>query len=124
MINKIKAPQDNGTPSVLAYRISGEITKKRRKEVSADLKHAIDAHGSIRLLLVVEPYPDIVIGADGLYENLKFVMPHADAIERLAVVSSKLSENTYMAIFGLFSGIPTRHFSADNLNAAWQWATG
>lgn len=123
MIEKIDVSQHTTVPNLLAYRITGEITKKRRKAVSDDIAAAIEAHGAIRLLLVIEPYPDIIIGADGLYENLKFAMPHAGNIQRLAVVSSKLSEKTYMAIFGLFSGIPTEHFDADRLQAAWQWVT-
>jgi hypothetical protein len=121
MIQKIQPPKDIAAPNAVGYRITGEITKKRRKAVSEDLQRAIDAHGAVRLLLIVEPYPDIVIGADGLYENLRFVMVHAGAIQRLALVSQKLSEKTYMAIFGLFSGIPTEHFHPDHLQAAWKW---
>ena len=123
MIEKIKPPQGAAPRNLLAYRITGEITKKKRKAVSEDMRRAIDARGAIRLLLIIEPYPDIVIGADGLYENLKFVMIHSGAIQRLAVVSRKLSENTYMGIFGLFSGIPTEHFHPDRLEAAWKWVS-
>lgn len=121
MIEKIQPPQDAAPSNLLAYRITGEITKKKRKAVSEDMRRAIDAHGAIRILLIVEPYPDIVIGADGLYENLKFIMIHSGAIQRLALVSRKLSEETYMAIFGLFSGIPTEHFHPDRMQAAWKW---
>lgn len=122
MIARTIAPKDfEAAQNILAYRITGEITKKRRKAVSEDLQRAVDAHGAVRLLLIIEPYPDIVIGADGLYENLKFVMIHSGAIQRLAVVSPKLPEKTYMAIFGLFSGIPTEHFHPDGLKAAWKW---
>jgi hypothetical protein len=121
MIEKLHPPQKDAPPNLLAYRITGEITKKKRNAVTEDMQRAVDAHGAIRLLLIVEPYPDIVIGADGLYENLRFVMVHAGAIQRLALVSQKLSEKTYMAIFGLFSGIPTEHFHPDHLQAAWKW---
>lgn len=123
MIQKLPTTKNGLVSNILAYRISGEISKKRREAVSEELGQAIQTHGSIRLLLVIEAYPDIVIGADGLYENLKFIAPHAGAIQRLAVVSPKLSEKTYMAIFGLFSGIPTQHFASKEIKSALSWMT-
>lgn len=117
MIQKLS----ESTGNVLGFRITGEITKKRREQVSSTLAEAIAEHGAIRLLLIIEPYRDITIGADGLYENLKFVMPHTQGIEKLAVVGHKVSEGTYMAIFGLFSGMVVEYFDRARLEAAWKW---
>ncbi len=117
MYEKIRALDGN----FVGYRITGTLSKKEMKTISEDIEKGIAARGKVRLMIVVEPYSDITIGADALYENLKFVMPYTDRIEKLALVSQDASEKTYMAIFGLFSGIEIEHFDRSRYEAALQW---
>ncbi len=110
-----------GTDGLLALRITGTLSKREMGEITGDMDRIIAEGRKVRLFLIMEPYPDITIGADALYENLKFAKTYSDRIERMALVSRKVAEKTYMAIFGLFGGMVVEHFDLSEMDEAWKW---
>ena len=78
--------------------------------------------GSARLLLVVQDYPSFN-SAEDLYFDLRFAVPLADRIERLAVVGDRVWKDTWISLFGLFSGIRTAYFDRSEMDRAWQWVS-
>ena len=61
--------------------------------------------------------------AEDLYSDLGFIVRFAGAIDRLAVVGDRPWKMTWVALFGLFSGLDARYFAKEDLEEAWQWLT-
>lgn len=105
---------------IIAFKFTGEMTRKETDKIGRILKDAIDEKGPIRLFLVMEHYANMN-SAEALYEDLKFAKLHSDGIERMAVIGDRAWKETWVALFGLFGGIDARYFDATELKAAWEW---
>ena len=111
-----------GTGNILGFKIVGGITKKQKKQICEALEKQISKSGKIRLLLVVEPRG--AMDSESLLFDLNFTIIYADNIERMAIIGHKVWENTWIALFGLFSHIRTRYFDRSEIDAAWKWIHG
>lgn len=109
-------------PNVLGLRIEGSVSDAETERISAALQKLTAETGSARLLLVVQDYPSFN-SAEDLYFDLRFAVPLADRIERLAVVGDRVWKDTWISLFGLFSGIRTAYFDRSEMNQAWQWVS-
>ena len=107
---------------VLAIKITGEITDREHDHLHRTIKAHIAAWGNIRILLTAIQYP-CFNSAEALYEDLRTVKLNSDHIERLAVVGDRPYKGTWVALFGLFSGLETDYFEMDHIEDAWQWIT-
>lgn len=107
---------------VLAIKITGEITDREHDHLDRMIKAHIAAWGNIRILLTAKQYP-CFNSAEALYEDLRTVKLNSDHIERLAVVGDRPNKSTWVALFGLFSGLETDYFEMDHIEDAWQWIT-
>ncbi len=116
MFEYIKKIQGN----VLAFKITGEITKKEHQELDHLMRKRIAERDRIRLFIVVMHYPSFN-SAEALYEDLRMVKLHSDHIDRLAVVGDRIWKQTWVGVFGLFSGIETDYFELNQIDDAWQW---
>ena len=59
--------------------------------------------------------------AESLLFDLNFTLTYYDKIERMAIIGNKVWENTWIALFGLFSHIQTEYFDRSEIKAAWKW---
>ncbi len=110
------------TGPVLALKFTGEITETEHQRIDRLLTEHIDRWGRIRILLTVKHNPSLS-SAEALYEDLRMVKLHSDAIERLAVVGDRPWKSTWVGLFGLFSRMQTDYFSLEQIDSAWQWVT-
>jgi hypothetical protein len=114
--------QSLGEPSAktVALKITGAITRRDSEKIARILDQSISKHGSIKLLFIIRHYPSLS-SAESLYEDLNFAHLYSDRIERMAVVGDRAFKNTWVALFGLFSGLETEYFDKSRLNQAWSW---
>ena len=105
--------------NILGFEIVGGITKKQKKRICKVLENQIRESGKIRLLLVIVPHKKM--DAESLLFDLNFTLTYSDKIERMAIIGNKEWENTWVALFGLFSHIRTQYFDRSEIKAAWKW---
>jgi hypothetical protein len=109
-------------PNILGMRIEGAVSDAETERISAALQKLTAQTGKARLLLAVQHYPSFN-SAEDLYFDLRFAVPLADRIERLAVVGDRVWKDTWISLFGLFSGIQTAYFDRSEMDQAWQWVS-
>ena len=105
--------------NILGFKIVGGLTKKQKQQISRVLEEKIGKSAKIRLLLVIEP--NKTMDAESLLYDLNFTLTFADNIERMALIGNKVWEETWIALFGLFSHIQTKYFGRSEIKIAWEW---
>lgn len=106
--------------SVVLIRLQAMLSDREQAELSQLLEGKIKKYGKIRLFLVLEDYP-MIDSAESLYEDMNFIKLHADGIERMAVVGERAWQETWIALFGLFSGVETAYFEPPERKKATKW---
>ena len=103
----------------------GILSRETGHHVHADgdlgnvLENPVDKSGKIRLYLAIESRQ--TLDAESLFYDLNFAFIYADKIERMAIVGSRLGEETCAALFGLFARITTEFFDRSEAAAAMGW---
>ena len=110
---------DAKTSDILAFKIIGGITKRQQKQICKVLESQIAESGKIRLYLLIESCR--TLDAESFFYDLNFAFIYADKIERMAIVGSRLWEETCAALFGLFARIRTKFFDRSEATKAWEW---
>ena len=108
--------------NVVAIRITGEISDKENEKLSHLVEQKRIAWGRIRVLIAAVHYPSFN-SAEDLYDDLGFLVRFSSDIERMAVVGDRSWKTTWVALFGLFSGIEARYFAKEDFEEAWRWLT-
>ena len=108
-----------GSGNILGFKIVGGMTKRQKAQICKVLEKQIRESGKIRLLLVIESRK--TMDAESMLFDLNFTLTYADKIERMAIIGNKVWENTWVALFGLFSHIRTQYFDRSEIKAAWKW---
>ena len=108
-----------GSKNILGFRITGGISRRQKEQICRVLEKQISESGKIRLLLVIEPHRKM--DAESLLLDLNFTLNYSDDIERMALIGNKVWEETWMALFGLFSRIRVEYFDRSEIKAAWKW---
>ena len=106
--------------NVLTLEVRSEIRQARFDAICRDLDAAVSALGNIRLVLVMRHYPTFN-SAEDFYDDLRFLRLYDHAIERVAVVCDRFWKETWVGIFGLFSGISMRYFEMGQPEAVTRW---
>ena len=106
--------------NVLTLEVRSEILRNRFKAICKDMDRAIAALGKLRLVLVIRHYPSFN-SAEDFYDDLRFLRIYDHAIEKVAVVCDRFWKETWVGIFGLFSGIPMRYFEMGRPEAVARW---
>lgn len=112
-------PLKEGSGNIMAFKIVGGMTQRQKKQICKVLEKQIRESGKIRLLLMIEPHK--TMDSESLLFDLNFTLAYADKIERMALIGNKVWEETWIALFGLFSHIRTRYFHRSQAKAAWTW---
>ena len=107
-------------PNIIGFRIEGAVSDAETERISSAIQKLAGRAGKVRLLLAVQHYPSFN-SAEDLYFDLRFAVPLADRIERLAVVGDRVWKDTWISLFGLFSGIQATYFDRSETDQAWQW---
>lgn len=110
---------DAKSSNILAFKIIGGVTKRQQKEICRVLESQIAKSGKVRLYLEIESRK--TLDAESLLYDLNFAFIYADKIERMAIVGSRLWEETCAALFGLFARIRTEFFDRSETAAAMRW---
>jgi hypothetical protein len=105
--------------NLLVLKITEDIKDDMFKQICRELEKAA-VKGPVRLILVVRHYASFN-SAEDLYYNLRFVKLFADRIKKVAVVADKAWKQTWVALFGLFSGVFMEFFHASQIQEAVDW---
>lgn len=109
--------------NVLTLDIRSEIRKDRFEAICRDMDRAVAALQKVRLVLVMRHYPSLN-SAEDFYDDLRFLRLYDDAIDKVAVVCDRFWKDTWVGIFGLFSGIRMAFFEMSQVDAVTRWIQG
>ncbi|MCG6880413.1 MAG: STAS/SEC14 domain-containing protein [Deltaproteobacteria bacterium] len=117
----VKMDQKNfKNDAIVPLKLEALLGDREEARLSRFLEKKIKSHGKISVFLELENYP-AADSAESLYEDMKLLKLHADDIERLAVVGDRVWQETWVAIFGLFSGMETAYFDRSEEEKAVEW---
>ena len=106
--------------AVVPLKLAAVLNDREEAQLSRFLEKKIKSHGKVRVFLELENYP-AADSAESLFEDMKLLKLHADDIEKLAVVGDRGWEETWVALFGLFSGMETAYFDRSEEEEAVEW---
>ena len=104
----------------MAIHVRKEITNNEMKEIDQQLEDRIKQHGKIRLFVVMDSYPTFN-SAESIYDDLRFAKKYSEHIERMAVLGDQTWKKHWIAIFGLFGGVPSEYFVRSDFKSAINW---
>jgi len=104
----------------VGLHIPSDITDKENDAIIDLIRRRFEQHGPVRLLVIYEADPGM-IGAETLYDNMRFAKLTGDKLAKMAVIGKHDWEDTWISLFGLFGGIQARYFSKDAYEDALAW---
>lgn len=110
---------DTLRPGVLEVAVTGELTQADYRRIIPAVEDAIRECGAARLLIVLGPFDGWTVGA--IWEELKFDARHRHAIERLAMVGPRLTDEGMGAFQHPFPADAVEYFDGDELFRAREW---
>jgi hypothetical protein len=117
MYERIDLPADS---PILGLRIRNDITDSENRELVDLIQQRAQRHGPVRLLVVYEAEPGLM-GAESLYDNMRFAKQVSENLAKMAVIGKHAWENTWVGLFGLFGGIETAYYDRSQIEAALAW---
>ena len=117
MYERIDLPADS---PVVGLRIRKDITDLENRELVDLIQQSAQRHGPVRLLVVYEASLGLM-GAESLYDNMRFAKQVSENLAKMAVIGKHDWENTWIGLFGLFGGIQTAYFDRRQIEAALAW---
>jgi hypothetical protein len=106
--------------NLMTLEVRSEIRPERFRAICKDMERVIAAMGTVRLVLVMRHYPSFN-SAEDFYDDLRFLRLYDHAIDKVAVVCDRFWKDTWVGIFGLFSGIRMDFFELSQVDAVAQW---
>ena len=106
--------------AILALHITGEISDRETDRIVRMIREQASPRQKARVFLLMDPYRSFN-SAEALYEDLRFARQCDDLIQCMAIVGDPSWKDTWVALYGLFSGIDTAYFERAEAQAAWQW---
>jgi SpoIIAA-like len=105
---------------VVGVRIQAQITDQESRQLVDLIRQRAQRYGPVRLLVVYEADPGLM-GAENLYDDLRFAKLVSKKIAKLAVVGKYDWESTWIGLFGLFGGLQTAYYDSGRIEAALAW---
>jgi hypothetical protein len=105
---------------VVGLRIRKEITDRENREVVGLIQECHQRFGPVRLMVVYEADPGLM-GAESLYEDLRFAKQASELLAKMAVIGERDWVDTWVALFGLFGGIQTNYYDRERVEEALTW---
>ena len=117
MYERIDLPVDS---LIVGLRIQKDINDSENLELVDLIQQRARRHGPVRLLLVYEA--DLgFMGAESLYDNMRFAKQVSENLAKMAVIGKHDWESTWIGLFGLFGGIKTAYYDHNQIEAALDW---
>ena len=117
MYECIDLPADS---PIVGLRIREDISDPENRELVDLIQQRARRHGPVRLLVVYEAGLGLM-GAESLYDNMRFAKQISENLAKMAVIGKHDWENTWIGLFGLFGGIQTAYFDRRQIEAALAW---
>ncbi len=105
---------------LVGLRVQKEISDDETRELVKLIEHRFRNYGAVRLLVAYEAAPGLM-GAESLYENLRFAKLVSDKLAKMAVIGKENTQSTWVSLFGLFGGIQAQYFPPEDADAALAW---
>lgn len=115
MIQFIPVAEDNN----FALRISGKIDHDDYQQFKSQIESLLDEYEKISLLIELDEFEGATTTA--IRDDLKFVVEHENAFERIAIVGDKAWEHWMSLLAEPFIKAKVRYFKRHQLNKAWDW---
>jgi hypothetical protein len=109
-----------GDGPLVGLRIQNDITHRENNKLVDLVQRHFHQYGPIKLLVVYEANPGLM-GAEGLYDNMRFAKQVSENIAKMAVLGQHDWEDTWIGLFGLFGGLQAKYFDRTQLEAALDW---
>jgi len=106
----------------MAYRVTQPLSRDEVRDMAVEIEGEINAFGKTRVLIDLQSFPYAELGA--FWEDLKFDVKYARAIERFALVGGGEVEKWSVRIFAALTWTKCRCFGAGQVEEAWSWLTG
>ncbi|MCB0720505.1 MAG: STAS/SEC14 domain-containing protein [Bacteroidetes bacterium] len=111
----------DASDDVLAFQVSGTLSKEDYQAILPMLTHVIDKHGSVNLLVKAESLTGVEPSA--VWEEIKFDAKHLSDIARFAFVGDAAWIGGAVMLCKPFVG-DARHFKASETEEAFHWVEG
>jgi hypothetical protein len=117
MYQLIDLPVDS---PIMGLRIQKDIKDSENLELVDLIRQRVRRYGPVRLLLVYEA--DLgLMGAESLYDNMRFAKQASENLAKMAVIGKHDWESTWIGLFGLFGGIKTAYYDHSQIKEALGW---
>lgn len=113
MIEQMPRSHDN----VLGFQVSGDVTRADYEVLQPAVQQAVDASGSVRLLLDLRDFRWEKVDAWGA--DLHFGTTFRKAIDRMAIVGNRTWEKWLTHLAKPFYAKDAKYF--DDADQAWEW---
>jgi len=108
---------DRSSDRTLGFLVSGTVTKEDYDTLVPAVATAIDAHGSVRLLLDLTGFHWEKVSAWA--SDLRFGKEYSDKIDKMAIVGDKKWEHYLAKLAQPFYAAEVQFF--DSQSDAWDW---
>ena len=111
---------DRSTQTVLGFKVSGTVTKDDYEVLTPAVEAAIDANGSVSLLLDLTGFYWEKVSAWA--SDLRFAKQYHDKISKMAIVGDKKWERHLASLCSPYYAKEAKFFESDS--DAWDWLEG
>lgn len=105
---------------LVGLHIKSDISDANTRQIIELIQQRFQAFGPVRLLVLYTAPPGM-IGAESLYDNMRFAKLTSDKLHKMAVIGKHDWDDTWIGLFGLFGGIQTSYFPKDQYEEALAW---
>ena len=115
---------DDSTESCIGFKVSQKVTGKDYEGLMSKLDTAIEAHGNINLLVLIQDFQGPA-DLDAAKADFKFGTGQYRQVERCAFVSDKGWHKWVVKLLDPFTRrTEEKFFEPSQLEEAWAWACG
>jgi hypothetical protein len=119
-VKKMFQKLEESSGRVIGFRLSGKLTDDDYKGFLPQLEEAIEEHGQIRLLWVLEDFHGWEPKA--AWDDYKYGMKYKDDMERLAMVGENRWEEWMTKLAKPFMrGVEIKYYDHSQIQEAWGW---
>jgi hypothetical protein len=111
--------RETDNPQIVEIELSTQLTRDHYEQLSVELERRIEAHGKLRLLVILHEFHGWRLAA--LWQDVKFDLRHFTHFERIAVVGENRWQE-WMASFCMpFTTGELRFFHQGQIEGARAW---